>query len=136
MTRSTPRPLWGWIAPVRLWLAAIGAIAALGLIAGEQIPAGPPPAPPRLIVDPNTAPPAVLQALPRLGPALVARIVEARQETPFRSLDDLDARVRGIGPATIAALRPYLRIEQSAAATATDPPPDRASRPSRVAQSP
>jgi competence protein ComEA len=66
-----------------------------------------------LIVDPNTASPEVLSALPKLGPALVGRLVAAREEAPFRSLDDLDARVRGIGPATLAALRPYLLIEPS-----------------------
>jgi DNA uptake protein ComE-like DNA-binding protein len=69
------------------------------------------PAPvPLLVVDPNTAPPRILMALPRLGPSLVGRIVAARAEAPFRSIDDLDARVRGLGPATIKALRPHLRI--------------------------
>jgi DNA uptake protein ComE-like DNA-binding protein len=70
------------------------------------------PAPvPLLVVDPNTAPPRILMALPRLGPSLVGRIVAARAEAPFRSIDDLDARVRGLGPATIKALRPHLRID-------------------------
>ncbi len=53
-------------------------------------------------------------ALPRLGPSLVGRIVAARAQAPFRSVDDLDARVRGLGPATIKALRPHLRIDPTA----------------------
>ena len=72
---------------------------------------------PDLVVDPNTAPPEVLLALPRAGPKLVDAIVAARRQAPFTSLADLDARVRGVGPATLAALRPHLRIE---------PTPDRA----------
>jgi competence protein ComEA len=76
-----------------------------------------------LVVDPNTAPPAVLASLPKLGPALVERIVAARAEAPFQSLEDLDDRVKGIGPATIAALRPHLRFESvdPAAEPAEDP---------------
>src|SRR5947209_2601986 len=110
MTPSTPRPFWGWTTPARAWLAGFGALAALGLIAGSRTPAGPAAPAPRLIVDPNSAPPQVLGALPKLGPALVGRIVAARDAAAFRSLDDLDDRVRGIGPATLASLRPYLLI--------------------------
>lgn len=46
-----------------------------------------------------------LDALPRIGPALAARIIEWRTSNgPFRSVDDL-ARVSGIGPKMIVALR-------------------------------
>jgi hypothetical protein len=69
---------------------------------------------PRLIVDPNTAPAEVLTALPHLGPAMVGRIIAQREKALFRSLEDLDARVRGIGPATAASLRPFLQVEQPA----------------------
>ena len=65
---------------------------------------------PALVVEVNIDPPEVLVALPRIGPALVARIVEARQERPFRSLEDFDVRVRGVGPVTAKALRPFLRF--------------------------
>ncbi len=41
MVPSTPHPLWGWTAPVRLWLTMSGALAALGLIAGEREQAPP-----------------------------------------------------------------------------------------------
>ncbi|MFZ4841778.1 ComEA family DNA-binding protein [Mycetocola saprophilus] len=46
-----------------------------------------------------------LDTLPRIGPALAARIVEWRESNgPFRSVDDL-TRVSGIGPKMIASLR-------------------------------
>jgi hypothetical protein len=67
-----------------------------------------------LLVDPNTAPPAVLGALPHLGPATIKRIVAAREQAPLESLHDLDARVRGIGPATVVLLSPFLRFERPA----------------------
>lgn len=52
----------------------------------------------------NRASLAELEALPRVGPVLAARIVEGR---PYRSVDDLD-RVKGIGPATLRRLRPLV----------------------------
>lgn len=64
-----------------------------------------------LVVDPDTAPPQVLAALPRVGPTLARRIVTARHEASFRSLDDFDRRVKGIGPVTLESLRPHLHIE-------------------------
>jgi competence protein ComEA len=54
-------------------------------------------------IDVNRADEAALERLPGIGPALARRIVEARAERPFRSVEDL-ARVRGIGPATLARL--------------------------------
>lgn len=50
-----------------------------------------------LAVDANTASADELQAIRGIGPAMAARIVEARQREPFRDLDDLRSRVRGIG---------------------------------------
>ncbi|MGD8321598.1 MAG: ComEA family DNA-binding protein [Gemmatimonadota bacterium] len=55
-------------------------------------------------VDVNHADVEALQTLPGIGPSLARRIVEARVQGPFRSVDDL-TRVRGIGPATVARLR-------------------------------
>ncbi|SIO19743.1 competence protein ComEA [Singulisphaera sp. GP187] len=111
MPSATSRPLWGWTAPVRGLLIVSTMVSAIGLLVaaprGEDAPAPLPP----LIVDPNTAPAPVLMALPRLGPSLVGRIVVARAQAPFRSIDDLEARVRGLGPATIKALQPHLRID-------------------------
>lgn len=62
-------------------------------------------------VDLNKADTLALQALPGVGPALARRIVEARAEAPFRSLEDL-MRVRGIGPATLARLRPLVSVSR------------------------
>jgi competence ComEA-like helix-hairpin-helix protein len=50
-----------------------------------------------------------LQSLPGIGPALAERIVAARKEQMFTSLDDL-VRVRGIGVATIERLRPHATV--------------------------
>src|SRR4051794_20849927 len=90
MLRSTPRPAWGWTATARAWLSILGAVAALGLILSDvSSPPEAPPAPaPRMVVDPNTAPAEVLGALPKLGPALVGRIVAERDRVPFRSIDE------------------------------------------------
>ncbi|PTA67831.1 ComEA family DNA-binding protein [Deinococcus arcticus] len=52
-------------------------------------------------VNLNTASTEQLEALPRVGPALAARIVAGR---PYRSLADLD-RVKGIGPSALQTLR-------------------------------
>ena len=65
-------------------------------------------APPTLKVDANLAPAEVLSALPGLGPALASRMVEVRSQTPYQSLDDVDRRVKGIGPAKVKAIEPYL----------------------------
>ena len=67
--------------------------------------------PPELVLDPNTAPLHALAALPHIGPALARRLVEARTERPFASLDDLQDRVRGVGPVTLAQIAPYLQID-------------------------
>jgi len=49
--------------------------------------------------------------LPGVGPSLArAIILERTAGGPFRSIDDL-TRVKGIGPARLAALRPWLRLE-------------------------
>ncbi|MDR9391615.1 MAG: helix-hairpin-helix domain-containing protein [Trueperaceae bacterium] len=53
----------------------------------------------------NEASPRLLATLPGIGPALAARIVEAR---PFHAVDDL-VRVSGIGPATLDGVREHVR---------------------------
>jgi len=61
-------------------------------------------------LDVNLASAAELERLPGVGPALAARIVEARaRDGPFASVDDL-RRVRGVGGATLERLRPRLAI--------------------------
>jgi competence protein ComEA len=61
------------------------------------------------LVDVNRADTTALQALPGVGPALARRIVETRNEAPFRTVDEL-VRVRGIGPATLARLRAFVSV--------------------------
>lgn len=96
-------------------LAVLAIAAAVGLMAGRRNRA--PGAPPSEVVtaelrlDPNTATPEALATLPSIGPTLARRIAEARADGPFRSPEEIRARVRGIGPATLARIEPYLRIE-------------------------
>lgn len=69
---------------------------------GTAAPAGP--------VDVNRAGAAELEALPGVGPATAAAIVDDRERNgPFASVDDLD-RVSGIGPAKLAALRDLVTV--------------------------
>jgi len=65
-----------------------------------------------LRLDPNTVPPGVLTALPHVGPSLVNRWVTAREERPFRSLEDVRARVRGLGVATLGQIAPYFAFPE------------------------
>jgi competence protein ComEA len=66
---------------------------------------------PVLVIDPNTAPASVLEALPHVGPKLVDQLIKQREIRPFESSADLRWRVRGLGPATLARLSPHLRIK-------------------------
>lgn len=60
-------------------------------------------------LDPNTANWVEWMQLPEIGETLARRIVADReQHGPFRTIDDLD-RVHGIGPKTVAKVRPWLR---------------------------
>jgi len=111
MAQSSPQTPWGWNSSARGLLAVILVPLTIALFAVAPDSRPPVIEVPSLVVDPNTAPPEVLGALPRMGPALVENLVAAREQAPFRSLDDVDARVKRIGPATIETLRPFLRIE-------------------------
>ena len=60
-------------------------------------------------LDVNGATVEELTLLPRIGPALAARIVEERSEHGrFQTVDELE-RVRGIGSRTVERLRPLVR---------------------------
>ncbi len=109
---SPPRP--SPLASRRRALIVLALIATVAAIPARGRPAPPPRS---LRVNPSTAPAAVLEALPRIGPVLAARIVEER---PFVNLDDLDNRVRGIGPVTREGLRPYLRFDGPSAPPTKD----------------
>lgn len=65
-------------------------------------------------LDPNRARPASLEALPGIGPARAAAIVEERCRRPFAAPAELE-RVRGIGPRTRVALEPWLAFEAAPA---------------------
>ncbi|MBV8130561.1 MAG: helix-hairpin-helix domain-containing protein [Planctomycetaceae bacterium] len=73
---------------------------------------------PVLVIDPNTAPSSVLEALPHVGPSLVKQLIEQREIRPFGSTEDLRRRVRGFGPVTLARLAPHLRIAARSEASA------------------
>ena len=61
-------------------------------------------------IDPNTADVVELDRLPGVGPATAAAIIQAREGgAGFHRVDDLLA-VRGIGPATLERMRPWLDL--------------------------
>jgi competence protein ComEA len=68
-------------------------------------------------VDLNRATAAELASLPRIGPALAARIVADRAARgPFTTTADLD-RVRGVGPGILAAIRAEITVGPAAGDT-------------------
>jgi competence protein ComEA len=81
-------------------------------------------------VDINSANESVLQTLPGVGPAVAKKIIAER---PFSSVDDL-AKVKGIGPVKLAALRNLVTVggagaASRAAASVTPPVATKASAP-------
>jgi len=75
-------------------------------------------------IDVNRADVVELDRLPKVGPALAARIVARRTERgPFRTLADLDS-VPGVGEALLAAVSPHVDLPAA-------PPWSPASAPSR-----
>jgi DNA uptake protein ComE-like DNA-binding protein len=93
--------------------------------------------PPRAVelvdrIDPNTADIPTLAALPTLGEKRAKLIVDYREarraRSPngivFRRLEDL-LRIRGIGPATIDQMEPYLTFPTTIAPTAQSTQPSR-----------
>jgi len=52
-------------------------------------------------VNVNTASFDELQTISGIGPATAQRIVDERRKGPFKSLDDLQARVKGIGESRV-----------------------------------
>lgn len=63
-------------------------------------------------IDINRASEAELTALPGIGPAKAAAIVEERQRAPFRSVADL-TRVSGIGERSLDELRDRITVDDS-----------------------
>jgi len=87
-----------------VWFVAAGGLSG-GLVHHDAAPA----VDSRFTVNVNTADETELAQLPGLGTAMARRIIDHRQEHgPFTTLDGL-LDVPGIGPATLAAMRPHLR---------------------------
>lgn len=73
-------------------------------------------------INANTAPVEVLQTVTGIGPTLAQRIVAERRNGPYKSLDDLQARVRGIGETSIRKMRAAgLTVSGGASATTARP---------------
>ncbi len=69
---------------------------------------------PDQLLDLNLATSEELQELPRIGPRMASRILDHRgQYGPFRIVDDL-LMIQGIGPATLAGLRPLVTVVRRA----------------------
>lgn len=81
-----------------LWIGALNA----NTIAAEKGSAQPK-------INVNTASEAELIKLPGIGPAKAKAIVEHRQQSPFKTVDDLKD-VRGIGDATVENLRDQVTV--------------------------
>lgn len=88
------------------------------VVDGEQIvvpvvgetPVAPPGTTAGGLVNINTADAATLDTLPRVGPAMAARIIEWRETNgPFASIDDLTS-VTGIGEKTFEGLRDLVTV--------------------------
>ncbi len=60
-------------------------------------------------IDLNLSPVDSLELVPGIGVVLAGRIDDARLARPFDSVGDV-TRVRGIGPATLEKIRPYLKV--------------------------
>lgn len=81
-------------------------------------------------IDPNTAPVAELERLPRVGRALAERIVAQRARGRFASAADL-ARVPGIGPRLLELISPHLALPPGAPDVSAPPAGGAASPPLR-----
>ncbi len=99
---------------------ALGAVlaGALGAPSASAAPDARPAATAPAAVNVNTATAEELTALPGIGEKRAQAILETRKEKGgFKSVDEL-TEVKGIGPANLEKLRPYLRVSSDASGTA------------------
>lgn len=123
MSARPPQPLDGWLRAVAAAMIATAAVvfAPLAAAAGQSGPSAAPlagastapgpapaagasgtrPSPRPAGIDVNSASADELQTVRGIGPSIAARIIEERARGPFRDLADLEARVKGIGPASV-----------------------------------
>jgi competence protein ComEA len=78
----------------KLWVRAAGL--ALGLILCPVLGLA--------AVEANQASAADLVAIKGIGPSTSQKIIEARQQQPFRDWNDFVLRVKGVGPATASKM--------------------------------
>ena len=103
------QPLIALVVAVGLTAGAVWFVAAGGLSDGLVHHDAAPVGDGRFTVNVNAADETELAQLPGLGTAMARRILDHRREHgPFATLDGL-LDVPGIGPATLDAMRPYLR---------------------------
>ncbi len=94
----------------RIYVPAVGQDLPPPVVAGDVPPASGSDGASSPTVDLNRADARALEALPGIGPATAAAIVDHRERNgPFRSVDDLLA-VRGIGDAKLAGLRDLVHV--------------------------
>jgi competence protein ComEA len=97
------------LAVLALGMALAGAVAATAAHAAPNDAKASAAAPAASPINVNTATIDELTALPGIGEKRAQAILEARkQKGGFKSVDEL-TEVKGIGPANLEKLRPYLR---------------------------
>jgi competence protein ComEA len=89
---------WFWV------LIALAVVVVLAVVVMRGDPS-------KKILDPNTATAEELATLPEVGPAMAKAILDKRAEKPFTKPEDL-LDVKGIGPKTLAKMKPRLKFEK------------------------
>lgn len=121
-----------WLGPgdqrtLTAWLLAMLAVASVwwrvagGPEGGRTLLDAAEPLAARFVLDVNSATVPQLCLLPGIGPKLAERWIALRDaEGPFATVDAVD-RVPGIGPATLAKIRPFLTCRDDAAVRESRP---------------